>query len=81
MGIRIHKKMGYSLSLKEIQEKVCEPNLDLITGNYDNLDHKNAIPSCTYSVMLMLKYTKLVPEDKLADVIMLFRPTIYSYWS
>jgi hypothetical protein len=47
----------------------------------DHPEYKNAVPHCTNSVMLMLKYTKLVPEDKLADTIMLFRPTIYSYWS
>lgn len=46
----------------------------------DNPEHKDAVPSCTYSVMLLLKYTGMVPEDKLADTIMLFRPTIYSYW-
>lgn len=47
----------------------------------DHPEYKNAVPHCTYSVMLMLKYTNLVPEDKLADTIMLFRPTIYSYWT
>lgn len=47
----------------------------------DNPKYKDAIPTCTFGVMMMLKYMKMVPEDKLSDAIMLFRPTIYTYWS
>lgn len=47
----------------------------------DNPKHKDAVPTCTYGVTMMLKYLGMVPEDKLADAIMLLRPTIYTYWS
>lgn len=47
----------------------------------DSPKHKDAVPTCTYGVMMMLKYLNMVPEDKLADTIMLLRPTIYTYWS
>lgn len=47
----------------------------------DNPKHKDAVPTCTYDVMMILKYLNMVPEDKLADAIMLMRPTIYTYWS
>ena len=46
----------------------------------DKPKFKEAIPTCTYSVMLILKYMGLVPEDRLADAVMLLRPTVYSYW-
>jgi len=47
----------------------------------DNPDVKKAVPTCTYGVMLILKYMEIVPPEKLADAIMTLRPTIYSYWS
>jgi hypothetical protein len=47
----------------------------------DKPEFKGAVPSCTYSVMLILKYMGIVPEDKLTDTIMLIRPTIYTYWA
>lgn len=47
----------------------------------DNPKHKDAVPTCTYGVMMLLKYLGMVPEDRLADTIMLLRPTIYTYWS
>lgn len=47
----------------------------------DNPKHRDSVPTCTYGVMMLLKYLGMVPEDKLADTIMLLRPTIYTYWS
>lgn len=47
----------------------------------DNPNFKNAVPTCTYGVMIILKYMKLVSPENLADTIMTLRPTIYSYWS
>ena len=47
----------------------------------DNPEFKDAVPTCTYGVMMILKYMQIVPEDKLADAIMTLKPTIYSYWS
>jgi hypothetical protein len=47
----------------------------------DKPEFKDAVPTCTYSVMLMLKYMQIVSEENLADAIMTIRPTIYSYWS
>jgi hypothetical protein len=47
----------------------------------DSPKHKDAVPTCTYGVMMLLKYLNMVPEDKLPDAIMLMRPTIYTYWS
>lgn len=47
----------------------------------DKPDFKDAVPTCTYGVMLILKYMEIVPPENLADAIMSLRPTIYSYWS
>lgn len=47
----------------------------------NNPDFKEAVPTCTYGVMLILKYMEIVPPEKLADAIMTLKPTIYSYWS
>ena len=47
----------------------------------DNPKFKTAVPTCTYGVMMILKYMKLVSPENLADTIMTLRPTVYSYWS
>jgi hypothetical protein len=69
--------------------KLMQPNPEAFMGieTYwvscykDRPEYKDAVPFCTYGVMMMLKYMNLVPEDKLVDTIMLIRPTIYTYWS
>jgi hypothetical protein len=47
----------------------------------DKSDFKSAVPTCTYGVMIILKYMEIVSPENLADTIMTLKPTIYSYWS